>query len=72
MAADRNLLFAVLALQADCINREQFIDACTAWAANKTMPIDADTGAPVEPSPLPLEFIADVLSPWILAGASEN
>jgi hypothetical protein len=35
MSADRNLLFAVLALQADCINREQFIDACTAWAANK-------------------------------------
>jgi serine/threonine protein kinase len=41
MSADRNLLFAVLALQADCVNREQFIDACTAWAANKAMPIDA-------------------------------
>src|SRR5712691_7253334 len=41
MTADRNLLFAVLALKADCINREQFIDACAAWAANKTMPIDA-------------------------------
>jgi hypothetical protein len=35
MSADRNLLFAVLALQADCINREQFIDACTVWVANK-------------------------------------
>ena len=41
MAADRNLLFAVLALQADCVTREQFIDACTAWAANKSTPIDA-------------------------------
>ena len=41
MSADRNLLFAVLALQADCVNREQFIDACTAWAANKNTPIDA-------------------------------
>src|SRR5207244_11409978 len=41
MSADHNLLFAVLALQADCVTREQFIDACTAWAANKTMPIDA-------------------------------
>jgi len=41
MSADRNLLFAVLALQADCVTREQFIDACTAWAANKTTPIDA-------------------------------
>ena len=40
MSADRNLLFAVLALQADCVTREQFIDACTAWAANKTTPID--------------------------------
>jgi hypothetical protein len=41
MSADRNLLFAVLALQADCVTREQFIDACTAWAANKTTSIDA-------------------------------
>ena len=41
MSADRNLLFAVLALQADCVTREQFIDACTAWAANKSTPIDA-------------------------------
>src|SRR5205823_738102 len=41
MSADRNLLFAVLALQADCVTREQFIDACTAWAANKATPIDA-------------------------------
>jgi serine/threonine protein kinase len=38
-SADRNLLFAVLALQADCIDREQFIDACTAWAADKTTPM---------------------------------
>ena len=29
MSADRNLLFAVVALQADCVTREQFIEACT-------------------------------------------
>lgn len=38
----------------------------------KPMPIDADTGAPIEPSPLPPVFIAKVLGPWILAGAPEN
>jgi hypothetical protein len=29
MSAERNLLFAVLAWQADCVNREQFIYVCT-------------------------------------------
>src|SRR5438874_2607895 len=34
---DRNLLFGVLALQADLISDTQFIEACAAWAARKTM-----------------------------------
>jgi hypothetical protein len=38
----------------------------------KTMPIDPDTGAPVEPSPLPPNFIDGALIPWIAAGAREN
>jgi hypothetical protein len=36
---DRNLLFAVLALQADLIDREQFVRACTLWTARKDTPI---------------------------------
>jgi serine/threonine-protein kinase len=32
---DRNLLFGVLALQADLIDNQQFIDGCGAWAARK-------------------------------------
>jgi serine/threonine-protein kinase len=39
MDTDRNLLFAVLALQADLIDREQFVQACTLWAARKDIPI---------------------------------
>jgi serine/threonine-protein kinase len=39
MDTDRNLLFAVLALQADLIDREQFVQACTLWAARKDAPI---------------------------------
>jgi serine/threonine-protein kinase len=39
MDTDRNLLFAVLALQADLIDRERFIPACTLWAAHKDVPI---------------------------------
>jgi len=31
----RNLLFAVLALQADCVTREQFIDACTLCSSQR-------------------------------------
>ena len=34
-ATDRNLLFGVLALQADLIEDTQFIEACGAWAARK-------------------------------------
>src|SRR5262249_22143639 len=37
--ADRNLLFAVLALQADLIDRDRFIQACTLWAARKDTPV---------------------------------
>jgi serine/threonine-protein kinase len=36
---DRNLLFAVLALQADLLDRERFVQACTLWAARKDTPI---------------------------------
>ena len=39
MDTDRNLLFAVLALQADLIDRERFVQACTLWAARKNTPI---------------------------------
>ena len=33
--ADRNLLFAVLALQADCLTQPHFVEACTLWASRK-------------------------------------
>jgi eukaryotic-like serine/threonine-protein kinase len=35
MDADRNLLFGVLALQADLIDPHQFVEACTLWATRK-------------------------------------
>jgi hypothetical protein len=35
--ADRNLLFGVLALQADIITPAQFIEACTLWASRKNV-----------------------------------
>ncbi len=35
MSTDRNLLFGVLALQADLLDRDQFAEACAAWAARK-------------------------------------
>jgi hypothetical protein len=35
MDTDRNLLFGVLALQADLIDAEKFAEACTAWSARK-------------------------------------
>src|SRR5262245_18061592 len=38
---DRNLLFAVLALQADLIDRDRFVQACTLWASRKDRPIAA-------------------------------
>ena len=39
MDTDRNLLFAVLALQAGLIDRERFVQACTLWATRKDVPI---------------------------------
>ena len=39
MDTDRNLLFAVLALQADLLDRDRFIGACSLWAARKDTPI---------------------------------
>jgi PAS domain S-box-containing protein len=35
MNTDRNLLFAVLALQADVLDADQFIKVCTLWTARK-------------------------------------
>jgi PAS domain S-box-containing protein len=39
MDADRNLLFGVLALQADLIEPAQFVEACSLWATRKTVPL---------------------------------
>jgi tetratricopeptide (TPR) repeat protein/tRNA A-37 threonylcarbamoyl transferase component Bud32 len=39
MDTDRNLLFGVLALQADIIDADRFAEACSAWAAKKTVPL---------------------------------
>jgi serine/threonine-protein kinase len=39
MDTDRNLLFGVLALQADFLDAIQFAEACTAWAARKEVPL---------------------------------
>jgi tRNA A-37 threonylcarbamoyl transferase component Bud32 len=36
---DRNLLFGVLALQADLVDAAQFAEACSAWAARKDQPL---------------------------------
>jgi serine/threonine-protein kinase len=36
---DRNLLFGVLALQADFLTEAQFAEACTAWSARKQVPL---------------------------------
>jgi serine/threonine-protein kinase len=36
---DRNLLFGVLALQADLIDNDRFAEACAAWAARKDTPL---------------------------------
>jgi tetratricopeptide (TPR) repeat protein len=38
-AADRNLLFGILALQADLISRDALIGAMNAWAVNKSTPL---------------------------------
>ncbi len=37
--ADRNLLFGVLALQADLLDPARFAEACSAWAARKDTPL---------------------------------
>ena len=39
MDTDRNLLFGVLALQADLIDSRQFIDACLLWTTRKDVPL---------------------------------
>jgi PAS domain S-box-containing protein len=39
MDTDRNLLFGVLALQADLIDRQQFIEACLLWTSRKDVPL---------------------------------
>src|SRR5262245_62589767 len=39
MSADENLLFGVLALQADLLDAERFAEACSAWAARKDTPL---------------------------------
>jgi PAS domain S-box-containing protein len=39
MDTDRNLLFGVLALQADLIEPGQFIEACTLWTTRKHVPL---------------------------------
>jgi WD40 repeat protein/serine/threonine protein kinase len=36
---DRNLLFGVLALQADLIDQAQFVEACSLWATRKQIPL---------------------------------
>jgi serine/threonine-protein kinase len=41
MGTDRNLLFAVLALQVDLLDNDRFIEACTLWATRKQSPITA-------------------------------
>jgi serine/threonine-protein kinase len=39
MAADRNLLFGLLALQNDLIDRDQLVDGFRAWTRDKTRPL---------------------------------
>ena len=39
MDTDRNLLFGVLALQADLVTADQFAKACALWAAEKSRPL---------------------------------
>lgn len=38
----------------------------------KPMPLDPETGATPDVSPLPNRFLKDVLEPWIRAGAKNN
>jgi serine/threonine-protein kinase len=39
MIIDRNLLFAVLALQGDFLNQQQFLEICREWASRKQVPL---------------------------------
>jgi PAS domain S-box-containing protein len=39
MDTDRNLLFGVLALQADLIDASRFVEACTLWTTRKSTPL---------------------------------
>jgi serine/threonine-protein kinase len=39
LSADHNLLFGVLALQADLIDSSRFVEACTLWANQKQTPL---------------------------------
>ena len=39
MDTERNVLFGVLALQSGLIDADRFLDACTAWAARKDVPL---------------------------------
>ncbi len=38
----------------------------------KSMPLDADTGAPIVPSPPPPGYVEQVLAKWIAEGAPDN
>jgi hypothetical protein len=38
----------------------------------KRMPIDANTGAPIEPSPIDQQYLDAILIPWIQGGAPKN
>ena len=38
----------------------------------KQMPLDAQTGAPIVPSPIDRGYIDSILTPWIAAGAPNN
>jgi hypothetical protein len=38
----------------------------------KPMPLDPLTGGPARPNPLPPDFVEQVLTPWIAAGAPNN
>jgi hypothetical protein len=38
----------------------------------KRMPLDAESGVTLDPSPLPPDFIEMILKPWIQAGARNN
>ena len=50
MDTDRNLLFGVLALQADMIDAERFAEVCSVWASKKGTPLadcsGGETGSP--------------------------